>query len=327
MNTDSNVLAGLTPETAASSIKLAILLAGNTGPQSAFWTETATDLVTATLGLLENWPEHYSLKGLHQAIFNATARRRLKTDTKELLAALQARMAAGGPDADIASDQFARVDAYRQYIASDFPNVDEKVQDGARSQLSQVIQIFNQKPEMSAEFCQSPETVANSIKLAILLAGNTGPQSAFWTNTATDLVTATLGLLENWQDRYSLKGLHQAIVNATARRQLKTDTEELLAALQARMTAGGPDADVASDQFVRVDAYRQYIASDFANFDQKVQDGARSQLSQVIQIFNQKPEMSEAFCQSGEGARGRRVHARFTNALSRPEERLQHEHR
>lgn len=154
-----NLLAGLTPETAATFLKSAIVLAGNTSPTAAFWTNTATDLVNANLGLILGcMPERYSLKGLYEAIYTDGGRRGLKDAAAAKLARLQAEISSGGARAAEATTDFTRLDSYRQYVASIFPQFDEKVQNGARSQLAQVIGIFA-LPEIDEAFCQGGEGV------------------------------------------------------------------------------------------------------------------------------------------------------------------------
>jgi hypothetical protein len=134
-----------------------------------------------------------------------------------------------------------------------------------------------------------------------VLAGNTSPTAAFWTNTATDLVNANLGLILGCMpERYSLKGLYEAIYTDGGRRGLKDAAAAKLARLQAEISSGGARAAEATTDFTRLDSYRQYVASIFPQFDEKVQNGARSQLAQVIGIFA-LPEIDEAFCQGGEG--------------------------
>jgi hypothetical protein len=67
-----NLLAGLTPEVAASFLKSALLLDG--GWHDAFWTATAIELCRNALTVLTVMPEHHSLAGLYAYLFDPDTR-------------------------------------------------------------------------------------------------------------------------------------------------------------------------------------------------------------------------------------------------------------
>lgn len=68
-----NLLAGLTPEVAASFLKSAFLLSGGVR-LDGFWIDTTTELCRNTLGLLSFLPAHYTLQGLYSYLFDDEAR-------------------------------------------------------------------------------------------------------------------------------------------------------------------------------------------------------------------------------------------------------------
>lgn len=65
-----NLLAGLTPEIAASFLKSAFLLNGK-AHGDAFWIDTA-ELCRNTLGVLSFLPAYYSLQGLYRYLFECS---------------------------------------------------------------------------------------------------------------------------------------------------------------------------------------------------------------------------------------------------------------
>src|SRR2546423_10593374 len=66
-----NLLAGLTPEVAASFLKSAFLVNG--ASRDGFWIDTAAELCRNALGVLSYLPGSYGLEGLYRYLFDATA--------------------------------------------------------------------------------------------------------------------------------------------------------------------------------------------------------------------------------------------------------------
>ena len=133
-----NLLAGLTPEVAASFLKSAFLLSGGI-KLDGFWVETATELCRNTLGVLAAVPAHYSLQGLYRYLFDPEAR-------EEIENALAARMALLTP-----SEQ-RLLESYLRYHDSVFAAFDEKIKSGVKATVAQALAPFNH-PDLMAAFC------------------------------------------------------------------------------------------------------------------------------------------------------------------------------
>jgi len=145
-----NLLAGLTPEIAASFLKSAFLLSGNTGANSVIFVDTAVNLSRNVLGMLSAFPERYSLRGLYEAVFDETARKWLRDATIERLSALKE------------SDQLAynRLFNYFSYVKTIFPAFDVKIKQGAHTQLSQILDAF-QLEEIDRAFCRAGDNAVS----------------------------------------------------------------------------------------------------------------------------------------------------------------------
>jgi len=134
-----NLLAGLTPEVAASFLKSAFLLNGGT-KMDGFWIDTATELCRNTLGVLSFLPEHYTLQGLYSYLFDDEAREALQEPVNALLATL--------------NDKEQRLlKAYLRYHDSIFAAFDEKVKSGVNATVAQALAPFNH-PELIDAFCE-----------------------------------------------------------------------------------------------------------------------------------------------------------------------------
>jgi len=134
-----NLLAGLTPEVAASFLKSAFLLSGG-AKMDGFWIDTATELCRNTLGVLSFLPEHYSLQGLYSYLFDDEAREALQEPINALLAIL--------------NDKEQRLlKTYRRYHDSIFAAFDEKVKSGVNATVAQALSPFNH-PELIDAFCE-----------------------------------------------------------------------------------------------------------------------------------------------------------------------------
>lgn len=132
-----NLLAGLTPEMAASFLKSALLLGGGSKLDS-FWTDTATELCRNVLGLLSFLPEHYHLNGLYRYLFD--------TQYQETIHNLiQVNVLFKD------SDQ-RRLEAYQHYLKVIFAQFDEKVRTGVLASVSQILSSF-QHPDLVDTFC------------------------------------------------------------------------------------------------------------------------------------------------------------------------------
>ncbi len=132
-----NLLAGLTPEVAASFLKSALLLDG--GRHDAFWTATAIELCRTALTVLAVVPEHYSLAGLYAYLFDADTRATIDQ-------AVQAELPFLLP---LAARQ---LQAAQQYQSAVFNRFDEKVQAGVHATVAQVLAPF-QHPDLVEAFC------------------------------------------------------------------------------------------------------------------------------------------------------------------------------
>lgn len=204
--TPLNLLDGLSPEIAASYIKSALLLAGNTSGDNAFWNELATELARNVLGVLSFRPQHYTLTGLFNYLFVETFRTGVDDEVNAVYAQLtraagrpvpvaadpdtaaSAIEAAGIPEATIsgsctiapaephttllapaaeadddtqacdpqataaAEAALRRLERYANYYSGVFATFDEKVRNGVRAQLSQVLSLFT-LPELEEAFC------------------------------------------------------------------------------------------------------------------------------------------------------------------------------
>ena len=132
-----NLLAGLTPEVAASFLKSALLLDG--GRHDAFWTATAIELCRNALTVLAVVPEQYSLAGLYAYLFDPATRAAVDQ-------AVQAELPFLPP---LAARQ---LQAAQQYQSTVFARFDEKVQAGVLATVAQVLAPF-QHPDLVEAFC------------------------------------------------------------------------------------------------------------------------------------------------------------------------------
>lgn len=141
-----NLLAGLTPEIAASFLKSTFLLSGKTS--EAFWIDTATELCRNTLGILSFLPTHYHLQGLYRYLFNTEDRLQREAELTALLPSLE-------PKAQ------RLLEAYWHYHTQIFDQFDEKVKAGVNATIAQVLSPFNH-PELVEAFCGTQPHTNNS---------------------------------------------------------------------------------------------------------------------------------------------------------------------
>lgn len=134
-----NLLAGLPPEMAASFLKSAFILSGNTGADAAFWVDTATELSKNGLGVLSFLEGEYSLNGLYRLIFDDEERERLMDAANVKLHTLEER-------------ERRLLRSYMDYRDKIFERFDDKVKAGVNATVAQVLSPFNH-PDLIEAFC------------------------------------------------------------------------------------------------------------------------------------------------------------------------------
>ena len=155
-HTPLNLLAGLTPEMAASFLKSVLLLA-DPHPGSSFWIESATELCRNSLGLLSFIPHHYSLKGLYRYLFNTSFQ-------EEIADGLETKRA------HLTEEERGRLEAFEEYQVDLYDRLDERVKSSMFATLAQVLSPFNQ-PDLTKAFCTAtPEHTSKG--LAAVLTGS-----------------------------------------------------------------------------------------------------------------------------------------------------------
>lgn len=133
-----NLVAGLTPEIAASFLKSAFLLGGK-GHHDPFWIDTATELCRNTLGLLSFLPAYYSLQGLYLYLFDTEERLQVDQKLDELMPTIDEK-------------GLRLLKSYWRYHERIFDQFDEKVKAGVNATIAQVLSPFNH-PELVEAFC------------------------------------------------------------------------------------------------------------------------------------------------------------------------------
>ncbi len=133
-----NLVAGLTPEIAASFLKSAFLLGGK-GHHDPFWIDTATELCRNTLGLLSFLPAYYSLQGLYLYLFDTEERLSVDQKLDELMSTLDEK-------------GLRLLKSYWRYHERIFDQFDEKVKAGVNATIAKVLSPFNH-PELVEAFC------------------------------------------------------------------------------------------------------------------------------------------------------------------------------
>ena len=151
-----NLLAGLTPEIAASFLKSVFML-GSGHRNETFWIDTATELCRNTLGILSFIPKHYSLHGLYNYLFDTETRIAIDDEVKKLL-----------PSLNEENKKTARLlNSYWQYQEKVFDQFDEKVKAGVNATIAQVLAPFNH-PDLIDAFCSTSE---NNVPIEDVLNG------------------------------------------------------------------------------------------------------------------------------------------------------------
>jgi type IV secretory pathway TraG/TraD family ATPase VirD4 len=149
-----NLLAGLTPEVAASFLKSAFLLNGK-GNSDSFWVDTATELCRNTLGILSFLPQHYSLQELYQYLFNPNTRDSVDEAANALLGTLE-------------KPQRRLLNAYRRYHEIIFAQFDQKIKSGVNATIAQALSPFTH-PNLLDAFCSTEDSM---VKMEDLLTGS-----------------------------------------------------------------------------------------------------------------------------------------------------------
>lgn len=138
-----NLLEGLTPEMGADFLKSAFLVSegGKPGGSSAFWVDSAVELCRNCLGLLQFFPEKYTLPGLYRFVFDAEE----QTNVFEAIEDLQAAGA-------MTDYQTRLVQTNRFYFDKVWADASDNVAQGVRSTVAQVLAPF-QHPALVDAFC------------------------------------------------------------------------------------------------------------------------------------------------------------------------------
>lgn len=147
-----NLLAGLTPEVASSFLKSALLLNGS-GSLDSFWIDTATELCRNSLGILSFFPEHYTLQGLYQTLFDES---------------FQVMLFQQCQNKTLGANEVRKLSGYRHYIQAIFARFDEKIRNGVLASVSQILSPF-QHPALIDTFCTR---APGSISMESVLNGN-----------------------------------------------------------------------------------------------------------------------------------------------------------
>lgn len=148
-----NLLAGLTPEIAASFLKSTFMLNGG-GRQDAFWVDTATELCRNSLGVLFFLPEHYSLHGLHCYLFDDEFKQQRDDELNSIRFALD-------------EPRIRLLNTYLNYRERIFDNFDEKVRASVNATVAQVLAPFSH-PDLVDAFCYADN---DSLRMESVLEG------------------------------------------------------------------------------------------------------------------------------------------------------------
>lgn len=148
-----NLLAGLTPEVAASFLKSAFLLNGG-AKMDGFWIDTATELCRNTLGLLSFLPVHYTLQGLYSYLFDDETREAIQEQVNVLIVSMEPK-------------EQRLLKTYLRYHDSIFTTFDEKVKSGVNATVAQALSPFNH-PELIDAFCEHTD---NNLAMESVLDG------------------------------------------------------------------------------------------------------------------------------------------------------------
>lgn len=132
-----NLLAGLSPEVAASFLKSVLILAGSGGQAASVYLNTSVDLARNMLGVL-SFTDDYSLRALYDAVYYEKTTTQVDAIAKTIKSPRDR----------------ARFDTYAKYLQTVFPAFEPRIKNGARTTLAQVLDAFNLE-EIDQAFCRS----------------------------------------------------------------------------------------------------------------------------------------------------------------------------
>jgi len=141
-----NLLAGLTPEVAASFLQSSFLLSQG-GKLESFWIQTACELCRNSLGVLSYFPKHYNLESLYAYLFDKTFKDEIDGKVFQLLPTLKV-------------DEQRALKSYCRYDEAIFSSFDEKVKGGVKATIAQVLSPFSH-PDLIDAFCTSDDETMN----------------------------------------------------------------------------------------------------------------------------------------------------------------------
>lgn len=142
-HSEMNLLKGLTPEVAASFLKSAFML-NDSSPRDSFFIDHAANLCSSTLGVLSFLPEHYTLQGLYNYLYDNEVRENIQSDLEQLTIKLGAK-------------ELRVLKTYMSYQDSIFSHFDEKIKSGVKATIAQALAPFNH-PELMDAFCSHTES-------------------------------------------------------------------------------------------------------------------------------------------------------------------------
>jgi type IV secretory pathway TraG/TraD family ATPase VirD4 len=140
-----NLLAGLTPEIAASFLKSVVLLVMGKNDAAAVYVETATNLAANLLGVLSFAPGRFSLAALREVVYDTKL---MKSTVESIEASIRDE------------ESLERFNAYAHYVTSIYPRFENKIKVGALTTLSTILDCFK-LPEIRDAFCTGGDDVAS----------------------------------------------------------------------------------------------------------------------------------------------------------------------
>jgi hypothetical protein len=160
-----NLLAGLTPNTAAGVLEAAFKLLGQGEGDSAFWLSLAVVRCQNALGVLNHVPDHYSLRGLYRFVFDDHSRKNALAAANDALLELQVQAADGDPQATL---DMRRLKGALDYETTVAPAYTDKERSGINRTIETALARFTD-PELEDAFCTAQHEQA---RIEELLDGN-----------------------------------------------------------------------------------------------------------------------------------------------------------
>lgn len=140
-----NLIAGLTPETAAEYVKAAILLDNHSNRDNTHWNETALQLANSVFGLLHFLPKYYTLADMHRFLYNKEFREARQLELDDLLPSLDER-------------KKRLLQHYRDYYQDVFTDKYDKYRHSVMGTIDKALTNFK-NPDLEDAFC----SVTNSM--------------------------------------------------------------------------------------------------------------------------------------------------------------------